>query len=42
MFEEPDEGGFKIVIPLFPDEFKFGVIIRDALAMKLQVVMFDN
>ena len=32
----------QIITPLFPDEFKFGVIMKDNQTMKLQVVMFDN
>ena len=37
-----EELGLNIVTPLFPDEFKFGVIVQDMSTMKLQVVMFDS
>ena len=37
-----EQAGLTIVTPLFPDEYKFGVIVQDMLTMKLQVVMFDS
>ena len=37
-----EELGLNIITPLFPDEFKFGVIVQDMSTMKLQVVMFDS
>ena len=42
VFEDQAQGRLTVITPLFPDEFKFGVITRDNQTMKLQVVMFDN
>jgi hypothetical protein len=39
VFEDQAQGGLTVITPLFPDEFKFGVITRDNQTM---IVMFDN
>ena len=32
----------EIVTPLFPDEFKFGAILRHKITKKVQVVLFND